>query len=111
MCEPSRKDRCSIPLIQCLRTTFFSASSLLRSLLKAEYKKTEVFGLEIPTKIEGVPSDILEPMNTWSDKKAFKETLLKLGGLFKNNFIGFVAHKIGKDDKLTDEILAAGPIF
>lgn len=47
----------------------------------------------------------------WSDKKAYKETLLKLGGLFKNNFGGFVAHKIGKDDKLTDEILAAGPVF
>ncbi|KAG6382894.1 hypothetical protein SASPL_157386 [Salvia splendens] len=81
------------------------------SLLKAEYKRTEVFGLEIPTAVEGVPSDILEPMNTWTDKKAYKETLLKLGGLFKNNFGGFVAHKIGEDDKLTDEILAAGPVF
>lgn len=47
----------------------------------------------------------------WSDKKAYKETLLRLGGLFKNNFQVFVAHKIGKDDKLTDEILAAGPNF
>ncbi|KAL0431425.1 UNVERIFIED_CONTAM: Phosphoenolpyruvate carboxykinase (ATP) [Sesamum radiatum] len=81
------------------------------SLLKANYKKTEVFGLEIPTEVEGVPSEILEPMNTWSDKKAYKETLLKLGGLFKTNFEGFVAHKIGKDDKLTDAILAAGPVL
>ncbi|KAK4426497.1 Phosphoenolpyruvate carboxykinase (ATP) [Sesamum alatum] len=81
------------------------------SLLKANYKKTEVFGLQIPTEVEGVPSEILEPMNTWSDKKAYKETLLKLAGLFKTNFQGFVAHKIGKDDKLTDEILAAGPVF
>ncbi|KAL0332395.1 UNVERIFIED_CONTAM: Phosphoenolpyruvate carboxykinase (ATP) [Sesamum calycinum] len=81
------------------------------SLLKANYKKTEVFGLEIPTEVEGVPLEILEPSNTWSDKKAYNETLLKLAGLFKNNFEGFVAHKIGKDDKLTDEILAAGPIF
>ncbi|XP_073149197.1 phosphoenolpyruvate carboxykinase (ATP) 1 isoform X1 [Henckelia pumila] len=81
------------------------------SLLKAKYEKTEVFGLEIPTEIEGVPSEILEPMNTWPDKKAYKETLLKLGGLFKNNFEVFVNHKIGKDGKLTDEILAAGPVF
>lgn len=36
------------------------------SLLKANYKRTEVFGLEIPTEIEGVPSEILEPMNTVS---------------------------------------------
>ncbi|XP_073044835.1 phosphoenolpyruvate carboxykinase (ATP) 1 [Primulina eburnea] len=81
------------------------------SLLNANYKKTEVFGLETPTEIEGVPSEILEPMNTWPDKKAYKETLLKLGGLFKNNFEVFVNHKIGKDDKLTDEIIAAGPVF
>ncbi|KAI7736456.1 hypothetical protein M8C21_011851 [Ambrosia artemisiifolia] len=80
-------------------------------LLSANYKKTEVFGLEIPTEIEGVPSEILDPVNTWSDKKAYNDTLLKLGGLFKNNFEVFVNHKIGKDDKLTEEILAAGPNF
>lgn len=47
----------------------------------------------------------------WVDKKAYKETLLKLGGLFKNNFEVFTNYKIGKDNKLTEEILAAGPIF
>lgn len=47
----------------------------------------------------------------WSDKKAYKETLLKLGGLFKNNFEVFLNHKIGKDDKLTQEIVGAGPKF
>lgn len=36
------------------------------SLLKAEYKKTEVFGLEIPTAVDGVPSEILDPVNTVS---------------------------------------------
>ncbi|KAM5575192.1 phosphoenolpyruvate carboxykinase (ATP) 1 [Rosa sericea] len=81
------------------------------TLLNATYTKTEVFGLEIPTEIEGVPSEILDPINTWSDKKAYKETLLKLGGLFKKNFEVFVNHKIGKDNKLTEEILAAGPNF
>ncbi|KAK3004068.1 hypothetical protein RJ639_018599 [Escallonia herrerae] len=81
------------------------------SLLMANYKKTEVFGLEIPTEVEGVPSEILDPVNVWSNKKTYKETLLKLARLFKNNFGGFVNHKIGKDDKLTEEILAAGPIF
>ncbi|PWA79335.1 phosphoenolpyruvate carboxykinase 2 [Artemisia annua] len=80
-------------------------------LLNANYKKTEVFGLEIPTEVEGVPSEILDPVNTWSDKNAYKETLLKLGGLFKSNFEVFLDHKIGKDGKLTEEILAAGPNF
>lgn len=36
------------------------------SLLNANYKKTNVFGLEIPTEVEGVPSEILDPVNTVS---------------------------------------------
>ncbi|CAN8276507.1 unnamed protein product [Cochlearia groenlandica] len=81
------------------------------SLLKSNFKKTDVFGFEIPTEIEGIPSEILDPINSWSDKKGHKETVVKLGGLFKKNFETFANHKIGVDGKLTDEILAAGPIF
>ncbi|CAL9076939.1 unnamed protein product [Musa acuminata var. zebrina] len=81
------------------------------SLLKANYKRTQVFGLEIPTEIEGVPSGILDPINTWGDKEGYKETLLKLGSLFKKNFEVFANYKIGQDGKLTEEILAAGPNF
>ncbi|KAJ8748051.1 hypothetical protein K2173_012874 [Erythroxylum novogranatense] len=80
------------------------------NLLKANYKKTEVFGFEIPIEIEGVPSEILDPVNTWLDKMAYKNTLSKLAGLFKKNFEVFTNYKIGKD-KLTEEILAAGPVF
>ncbi|GJV86458.1 phosphoenolpyruvate carboxykinase [Tanacetum coccineum] len=81
------------------------------SLLEAEYTKTEIYGLEIPTAIEGVPSEILDPANSWADKGAHKETLTKLGGLFKKNFEVFLDYKIGTDNNLTDEILAAGPNF
>ncbi|XP_075641626.1 phosphoenolpyruvate carboxykinase (ATP) 1-like [Castanea sativa] len=81
------------------------------ALLEANYVKTEVFGLEIPTEIDGVPSEILSPINTWSDKKAYNDTLLKLGGLFKKNFAVFANYKIGTDNNLTEEILAAGPTF
>ncbi|XP_031279233.1 phosphoenolpyruvate carboxykinase (ATP)-like [Pistacia vera] len=81
------------------------------ALLKANYTKTEVFGLEIPTEIQGVPSEILDPQNIWSDNNAYKGSLLKLAGLFKNNFVGFMDHKIGEDNKLSAEILAAGPIY
>ncbi|XP_015886113.2 phosphoenolpyruvate carboxykinase (ATP) 1 [Ziziphus jujuba] len=81
------------------------------TLLKANYTKTEVFGLEIPTEIEGVPSEILDPINAWQDKKVYRDTLLNLAGLFKKNFDGFTNYNIGKDSSLTDEILAAGPIF
>ncbi|XP_068655037.1 phosphoenolpyruvate carboxykinase (ATP) 1-like [Aristolochia californica] len=81
------------------------------SLLKANYMTTEVFGLQIPTELEGVPSEILDPVNTWGDKKEYKDTLLKLAGLFRKNFEVFANYKIGTDGKLTEEILAAGPNF
>ena len=81
------------------------------SLLTANCIKTEVFGLEIPTEIKGVPSEILNPVNAWEDKNAYNETLMKLAGLFKKNFEVFADYKIGKDSKLTEEILAAGPNF
>ncbi|XP_070048252.1 phosphoenolpyruvate carboxykinase (ATP) 1-like [Nicotiana tabacum] len=80
-------------------------------LLKANYTKTEVFGLEIPSELEGVPSQILDPVNTWPDKNAYKETLMKLGGLFRKNFEVFANYKIGADNNLTEQILAAGPNF
>jgi phosphoenolpyruvate carboxykinase (ATP) len=48
----------------------------------------------------------------WSDKDAYNETLLKLAGLFKKNFETFTNYTIGLgNDNLTEEILAAGPIF
>lgn len=81
------------------------------SLLNASYRKTDIFGLEIPNEVEGVPSEILEPINAWPDKMAYEDTLLKLAGLFKSNFETFTSHKIGDDGKLTEEILAAGPNF
>ena len=46
-----------------------------------------------------------------SDKKTYQDTLLKLASLFKKNFDGFTTYKIGGDQKLTDEIVSAGPIF
>ncbi|XLS81704.1 hypothetical protein HN51_047535 [Arachis hypogaea] len=53
----------------------------------------------------------LDPINSWPDKKAYNETLLKLAGLFQRNLETFINHKIGKDNKLSEEILAAGPVF
>lgn len=57
-------------------------------------------------------NEVHDPLELqWSDQDAYKDALLKLGGLFKKNFEGFLSYKIGEDNKLTEEILAAGPIF
>lgn len=44
-------------------------AALNGSLAKVEYKKEPYFGLNIPVCCEGVDSAVLDPQNTWSDKK------------------------------------------
>lgn len=35
---------------------------------KAEFEKTPVFNLSIPKNVPGIPNEILNPKNTWSNK-------------------------------------------
>jgi len=43
------------------------------TLEAAEYKTQPVFNLKIPTHVKGVPDEVLNPKNTWSDKNAYDE--------------------------------------
>lgn len=54
---------------------------------------------------------LMRVVSQWADKEAYKETLLKLAGLFRQNFEVFTNCKIGQDGKLAQEIFAAGPNF
>ncbi|MER2106095.1 MAG: phosphoenolpyruvate carboxykinase (ATP) [Solibacillus sp.] len=45
-----------------------------------------VFGLHIPTAIEGVPSEVLNPRDAWADKTAYDAKAAHLAGLFNKNF-------------------------
>jgi phosphoenolpyruvate carboxykinase (ATP) len=45
-----------------------------------------VFGLSVPTSCPEVPSEILLPRNTWSDKAAYDEKAKKVASLFRENF-------------------------
>lgn len=60
------------------------------------------FGFVVPTQCEGVPSEILIPKNTWSDKVAYEATAKKLADLFHKNFEKF-------REGSSAEIAAAGP--
>jgi ATP-dependent phosphoenolpyruvate carboxykinase len=46
-------------------------ASLSGSLLKVQYKKDPVFGFDVPVLCEGVPSQILDPANTWPSRGEF----------------------------------------
>ncbi|CAM5218591.1 Phosphoenolpyruvate carboxykinase (ATP) OS=Ureibacillus acetophenoni OX=614649 GN=pckA PE=3 SV=1 [Ureibacillus acetophenoni] len=58
-----------------------------------------VFGLHIPTSIEGVPSEVLIPRDAWSDKDAYDQKAATLADLFKENFkkFGNVSDEIAKN--------------
>ena len=45
----------------------------------------DVFGLAMPDSCPGVPSEILHPRNTWSDKEAYDLAALKLQARFLEN--------------------------
>lgn len=55
------------------------------SLAKASFKNFPCFNVQIPDKVNGVDAKILDPVNGWSDKKEFEETLHKLADAFQNN--------------------------
>ncbi len=66
------------------------------------YEKDPIFNLEVPKTCEGVPSEVLNPRNTWKDKNAYDEMAKKLANMFVNNFKDYEA-------ETEKEIAAAGP--
>jgi phosphoenolpyruvate carboxykinase (ATP) len=67
-----------------------------------EFENLPIFDLAIPTSCEGVPSEILNPKETWADKSAYDETANNLAGQFVKNFSQYAA-------ETSADILAAAP--
>lgn len=53
---------------------------------KTEYEQHTVFNLKMPKSCPGVPSEILNPRNTWEDKSAYDAQAQKLRDMFRENF-------------------------
>lgn len=53
---------------------------------KAEYKHNDLFNLDVPQTCQGVPDEIMNPRETWADKKSYDETANKLAKMFQDNF-------------------------
>lgn len=70
-------------------------------LKKAEYYEHPVLNVMIPKKCTGVPSEMLDPRNTWEDKNAYDEKTLELAKKFQENFNKFI--------DVPQDILEAGP--
>ena len=55
-------------------------------LAKAEYETFSTFNLSIPTALEGVPSELLNPRKAWVNKEGFEREVKKLAGMFQKAF-------------------------
>ncbi|HEU4993373.1 MAG TPA: phosphoenolpyruvate carboxykinase (ATP) [Gemmatimonadaceae bacterium] len=71
-------------------------------LTKASTVTDPVFGLAIPQEVKDVPSDVLQPRQTWADKAAYDAQAHKLADMFRKNFEKFGSFA-------SDAVKAAGP--
>lgn len=76
-------------------------AALNGELAKSEYETEPYFGLAIPKTCPNCDSKVLNPINTWADKKAYAETAKSLAKSFVENF------KKYKD--MPESIVNAGP--
>lgn len=64
-------------------------AALSGELDRTETVKDDIFGLDIPLHVPGVPDDVLTPKKTWADPAAYKVKALELAAQFKENFKKF----------------------
>ena len=72
------------------------------SLKDAPTVNDSLFGFEIVSECTGVPSELLQPRNTWASETDYDQTAQKLVVLFQENFKTYAAG-------VRPEVLAAGP--
>ena len=76
-------------------------AALTGALDIVKYRHDDLFNLDIPIDVPGIPSEILDPKNTWSDKESYELSAKKLAQMFVENFKKF--------QNVAPEILDAGP--
>lgn len=78
-------------------------SALEGELNNIETVTDDIFGLEAPMHVPGVPDEVLVPRNTWADKEAYDAEAKALAMKFHENFSKF--------NHASEEIRNAGPIY
>ncbi len=76
-------------------------AALTGALDIVKYRHDDLFNLDIPTEVKDVPSEILDPKNTWTDKDSYDLSAKKLAQMFVENFKKF--------ENVSSEIVDAGP--
>ncbi|MGA1435665.1 MAG: phosphoenolpyruvate carboxykinase (ATP), partial [Candidatus Kapaibacteriota bacterium] len=65
-------------------------AALTGGLSNVEFVTEDYFGLHIPKECPDVPSEILNPKNTWTDASAYDAKAKHLVSLFENNYQQFI---------------------
>ncbi|MEO8795451.1 MAG: phosphoenolpyruvate carboxykinase (ATP) [Daejeonella sp.] len=77
-------------------------AALNNQLADVQFEEHPVFGLMMPKSCPNVPSEILNPRNTWRDKKSYDLKSAELAQAFVKNFKQF-------EDFANEEIMHAAP--
>ena len=77
-------------------------AALNGDLDNVSYENHPVFGVEMPSECPNVPSELLNPVNTWESKSDYNQKANHLAGLFNKNFEQFA-------DGVNQECLDAAP--
>ena len=77
-------------------------AALNGELEKAEFVHDDLFNLDIPQSCPDVPSEIMNPRDTWADKEAYDAQAKRLAGMFHKNFTE-------KYPTMPENIAKAGP--
>ena len=73
------------------------------AILKASTKKIPYFDFEVPTSLEGVATNILDPRDTYADPAEWDKKAQDLAARFIKNFTKYETNEAGK------ELVKAGP--
>lgn len=77
-------------------------AALEGKLADVDYHTHEIFGLHMPVSCPNVPTEVLNPKNTWTDKKSYDEKANLLANEFIKNFKKF-------EDDASAEVIAGAP--
>ncbi|MDM5292819.1 phosphoenolpyruvate carboxykinase (ATP) [Peribacillus simplex] len=64
-------------------------AALEGELANIETTKDDIFGLDIPLHVPGVPDEVLQPIKTWEDPAAYTQAATALAAQFRANFKKF----------------------
>ena len=77
-------------------------AALSGALDHVSYQRDTIFNLDVPASCPEVPSDVLNPRQTWADRSHYDARAAALAMMFRENFKRF-------EDDVAADVAAAGP--